>query len=440
MDLKEKLLSSFLAFENKLNTDIDSDIHKIRTEAIHSFETQGFPTKKNEDWKYTSLNRILKNDYNIFPTAQNKVDLNEIRSYFLHQIDSYKIVFIDGVYSSFLSEPTHDGLDICLISSAIKKPKYKMVIDYYFNTIATKSESLTNLNTAFAKEGVYINIPKNKVVSKPIQILHFSTGSEPDILLQPRNLIVIGENSHVQIIEKHQSLTEQNTLTNCVTEIFAHKRAIVDYYKVQNDKNNASLIDSTYISQKQNSIVSVNTFSFGGKLTRNNLTCFQKGEHITTNLNGITIIGDKQHVDQNTFINHQEPNCESNQIYKGIYSNKSTGVFNGKVVVRKKAQKTNAFQQNNNILIDDGASINAKPQLEIFADDVKCSHGCTIGQLDEKSLFYLRSRGIPKNVAKALLLYAFSNDVLEKIKIPELKIQINTLLAEKLGVSLGFHL
>jgi len=440
MDLKEKLISSFLAFENNLNTDIDSDLHKIRTEAIQTFESQGFPTKKNENWKYTSLNRILKNDYNIFPDSENKLELNEVRPYFLHQIDSYKIVFIDGVYSSFLSELSHEDLEICLISSAIKKPKYKMVIDHYFNTIATKSESLTNLNTAFSKEGVYINIPKSKVVSKPIQIIHFSTGNEQNILLQPRNLIVVGENSHVQIIEKHQSLTEQNTLTNCVTEIFAHKRAIIDYYKIQNDKSNASLIDSTYISQKQNSIVSVNSFSFGGKLTRNNIVCFQNGEYATTNLNGITIIGDKQHVDQTTFIEHKVPNCQSNQMYKGIFADKSTGVFNGKVVVRKDAQKTNAIQQTNNILLNDGAKIDAKPHLEIFADDVKCSHGCTIGQLDEKSLFYLRSRGIPKNVAKALLLYAFSNDVLEKIKIPELKIQINTLIAEKLGVSLGFHL
>jgi len=327
MDLKEKLISSFLAFENNLNTDIESDLHKIRTEAIQTFETQGFPTKKNENWKYTSLNRILKNDYNIFPYSENKLELKEVRNYFLHQIDSYKIVFIDGVYSSFLSELSHDGLEICLISSAIKRPKYKMVIDHYFNTIATKSESLTNLNTAFAKEGVYINIPKSKVVSKPIQIIHFSTGTEQNILLQPRNLIVVGENSHVQIIEKHQSLAEQNTLTNCVTEIFAHKRAIIDYYKIQNDKSNASLIDSTYISQKQNSIVSVNSFSFGGKLTRNNIVCFQNGEHATTNLNGITIIGDKQHVDQTTFIEHKVPNCQSNQMYKGIYADKSTGVF-----------------------------------------------------------------------------------------------------------------
>ncbi len=314
-----------------------------------------------------------------------------------------------------------------------------MVIDHYFNTIAEKEENLTALNTAFTKEGVYINIPKNTIVPKPIQILHFSTGNDKDVLLQPRNLIIVGENSHVQIIERHQSLSEYASLTNSVTEIFASKRAIVDYYKIQNDLQTASLIDSTYVSQKQNSIVSVNTYAFGGKLTRNNLKFYHNGTHISSHLNGITIIGDKQHVDHNTLVDHKTPDCDSHQNYKGIFADKSTGVFNGKVLVHKEAQKTNAFQQNNNILLHDGAKINAKPQLKIYADDVKCSHGCTIGQLDEDALFYLRSRGIPKQEATALLLYAFSNDVLNHIKIPALKNRITKLIALKLGVNLGFE-
>jgi len=200
------------------------------------------------------------------------------------------------------------------------------------------------------------------------------------------------------------------------------------------------LIDNTYVSQKQNSIASVNTYSFGGKLTRNNLKFYHTDTHITSHLNGITIIGDKQHVDHNTLVDHKTPDCESHQNYKGIFADKSIGVFNGKILVHKEAQKTNAFQQNNNILLNDGATINAKPQLEIFADDVKCSHGCTIGQLDDNALFYLRSRGIPKDEATALLLYAFSNDVLGKIKIPALKNRITKLIALKLGVNLGFDL
>ena len=443
MELKEKLLSSFMAFEEQI--DVNSDLHEVRTSAIKNFENKGFPTKKEESWKYTSLNSILKNDFSVFPKNENILEFADLKKYFLHEIDTYKLVFIDGVFSSFLSATTHDGLDICLMSSALNKPKYKMVIDNYFNKIANLDESLTSLNTAFANEGAYINIPKSKVVDKPIEIMYFSTGSEAALLVQPRNLIVVGENSHVQIIERHQSLNESRMesgpgLTNSVTEIFAQKRAIVDYYKIQNDNLEANLIDNTYVSQKQETNVSVNTFSFGGNLTRNNLNFYHFGERIVSNLNGITIIGDKQHVDHYTLVQHSTPNCESHQDYKGIFSDRSTGVFNGKIYVEREAQKTNAFQKSNNILLSDKATINAKPQLEIFADDVKCSHGCTIGQLDETAMVYMQQRGIPKKEAKALLMYAFSNAVIESIKIPELKQRITKIIATRLGVKMGFDL
>jgi Fe-S cluster assembly protein SufD len=438
MELKEKLLSSFMAFEEQV--DVHSELHDLRTSALKNFENKGFPTKKEESWKYTSLNAILKNDFTVFPKSENSIEFKDVKKYFIHEIDTYKLVFIDGVFSSHLSSTTHEGLDICLMSSALHKPKYKMVIDNYFNKIANKDESLTSLNTAFANEGAYVNIPKSTVVRKPIEIMYFSTGSEAALLVQPRNLIIVGENSHVQIIERHQSLNENPVLTNSVTEIFAQKRAIVDYYKIQNDNLEANLIDNTYVSQKQETNVSVNTFCFGGNLTRNNLNFYHFGERIVSNLNGITIIGEKQHVDHYTLVQHSTPNCESHQDYKGIYSDRSTGVFNGKIFVEKEAQKTNAFQKSNNILLGDKSTINAKPQLEIFADDVKCSHGCTIGQLDETAMFYMQQRGIPKKEAKALLMYAFSNALIESIKIPELKQRITKIIATKLGVKMGFDL
>ena len=437
MELKEKLVSSFMAFENTI--DVDSHVHDIRIDAIKTFEAEGFPNKKQEAWKYTSLNSILKTDFSVFPKDIGALDYKDVKQYFIHDIDSYKIIFVDGKYSSHLSETTHDGIDVCLMSAALSKPKYKLVIDNYFNKIAAK-DGLSSLNTAFSAEGAYIHIPKNKVVEKPIQILHFSTGNEAALMLQPRNLIVVGENSHVQIIERHQSLTDNPTLTNSVTEIFANKRAIVDYYKIQNDKQSASLIDNTFINQRQESLAKVHTFSFGGKLTRNNLNFYQNGERIDSTMKGITIIGDKQHVDHNTLVHHIEPNCESHQDYKGIFDANSTGVFNGKVVVEKEAQKTNAFQANNNILVSDKATINTKPQLEIFADDVRCTHGCTIGQLDESAMFYLRSRGIPEKEARGLLMFAFSNNVLDSVKIPEIKSRITKLIAQKLGVNIGFDL
>ena len=437
MSLKEKLVSSFMAFEDTV--DVHSSVHDIRTEAIKTFEAEGFPTKRQEDWKYTSLKSILKHDYSVFPKSENAIEFNDVKKYFIHEIDSYKIIFIDGKYSSHLSQTTHDGIDVCLMSSALTKPKYQLNIENYFNKIASKN-GLSSLNTAFSHEGAYINIPKNKIVNKPIQIIHFSTGNEAALMLQPRNLIVVNENAHVQIIERHQSLTDNPVLTNSVTEIFTNKRAIVDYYKIQNDRQSASLIDNTFVNQKQESIAKVHTFSFGGKLIRNNLEFYQNGERIDSTMKGITIIGDKQHVDHNTLVHHIEPNCESHQDYKGIFNDSATGVFNGKVVVEKLAQKTNAFQANNNILMSDKASINTKPQLEIFADDVKCSHGCTIGQLDESAMFYLRSRGIPEKEARALLMFAFSNNVMDSVKIPEIKNRITKIIADKLGVNIGFDL
>ena len=438
MELKEKMLASFMAFEEKI--DIQSELHEVRSNAIKNFENKGFPTKKEEAWKYTSLNAILKNDFSVFPKKENTIEFKDVKKYFLHEIDTYKVVFIDGIFSSFLSSTTHDGLDVCLMSSALTKPKYKMAIDSYFNQIASKEESLTSLNTAFSLEGAYINIPKSKVVEKPIEIIYFSTGTEAALMVQPRNLVIVGENAHVQIVERHQSLNSNPVLTNSVTEIFAQKRAIVDYYKIQNDVQTANLIDNTYIAQKQESRVAVHTFSFGGNITRNNLNFYHQGERIDSTLKGVTLIGDKQHVDHYTLVQHATPNCESHQNYKTILNESATGVFNGKIFVEKEAQKTDAFQQNNNILIGDKATINAKPQLEIFADDVKCSHGCTIGQLDESAMFYMQQRGIPKKEAKALLMYAFTSEVTNSIKIPELKAKIARIIADKLGVNMGFDL
>ena len=438
MDLKEKLLASFMAFENQV--DLDNPVHEIRSEAIKTFEQKGFPHRKMEAWKYTSLAKIQKQEFSIFPKEDGDIEYRDVKQYFLHEIDTYKIVFIDGIYSSYLSETTHEGVDICLMSSALTKPMYRPIIDVYFNKAASKEDSLTSLNTAFTREGAYIYIPKNKAPRKPVEILHLSTGNEAALMLQPRNLIIAEENAELQVIERHQSLTGNEVLTNAVTEIFAAKSAIVDYYKVQNDRNTATLIDNTYIDQKSDSQVNVHTFSFGGKLTRNNLNFFQDGQHINSVLKGVTILGEKQHVDHHTLVHHQQPNCESHQDYKGIFGERSTGVFNGKIIVDKIAQKTNAFQQNNNVLISDKATVNTKPQLEIFADDVRCSHGCTIGQLDQDALFYLRSRGIPKKEASALMMYAFANNVLESVRIPEVKARINKLIAEKLGVRLGFDL
>lgn len=438
MDLKDKLLDSHIAFEEELGPK--DSIQKLRNQALKTFEAKGFPSKKLEAWKYTSLNSLIQDDYLLFPKSEKAVALNEIKHVFLYEVDTYKIVFIDGIHSPFLSDTTHDGLDVCLLSAALSKPKYSELIKQYFGSVADKEESMTALNTSYAREGAYIFIPPSVVAEKPIEIIHLSTGDQGPVWLQPRNLIVVDTNAQVQIVERHQSLLEHQVVTNSVTELITHQEALVDYYKIQNDLDSASLIDNTYIAQDENSHVSVHTFSFGGKITRNNLNFYQRGEHINSTLKGITLLQGKQHVDHNTLVHHAQPNCESHQDYKGIFSDRSIGVFNGKILVDKIAQKTNAFQQNNNVILNDKAKVNTKPQLEIFADDVRCSHGCTIGQLDEEALFYLRSRGIPKKEAKGLMTYAFANNVLQSVQIPTLKKRINRLIANKLGVNLGFDL
>ncbi len=433
--LKDKILNTYLAFENNSNLAIDHAIRNIRNKAIEQFETVGFPTKSIEEWKYTSLKDVLKKDYKLI-NPLNEVDTKLVKPYLLKGTETYKLVFLNGVFQPQISETSHEDMDICILSSAMQNTKYKLFFDHYFNTIASKTDGLTSLNTAFVQEGAFIHIPKSVVVSKPIEILYLTTGNDVEILSQPRNLVIVDENAYVQIVEKHQSLTSQNTLTNAVTEIFANKRSIVEWYKVQNDTSNASLIDSTYIRQDKESVVSTFTFSLGGALVRNNLHFYHEGEHITSNLNGITLLNGTQHVDHQTNIYHQQPNCESHELYKSIFDEQSTGVFNGKVLVSKEAQKTDAYQQNDNILLTDEASINTKPQLEIFADDVKCSHGCTVGQLDKNALFYMRQRGIPAKEAQALLLYAFMDEVVNRVKIPMLKTWITKQVSEKLGVTL----
>jgi Fe-S cluster assembly protein SufD len=438
--LKDKIILSYTGFENNHSTEIDTEFHAKRVRAMQQFEKVGFPTKEIEEWKYTSLKNLLKTDFTLLTASESDIDTKKVKPFLLKGIESYKLVFLDGVFQPQVSVTSHEGLDICILSSAISKPKYNIVLNHYFNTIASQKDGLASLNTAFTQEGVFIHIPKSVIVDRPIEILYLTSGSEKEVLVQPRNLVIVDENAYVQIVERHQSLTSQKVFTNSVTELFAHKRAIVEWYKVQNDNLQASMIDSTYISQKEQSVVSMFTFSFGGDLVRNNLHVYHEGENITSNLNGISMLHGTQHVDHQTNIYHQQPNCESHELYKGIFDEQSTGVFNGKVIVSKEAQKTDAYQQNDNILLTDDATINAKPQLEIFADDVKCSHGCTVGQLDKNALFYMRQRGIPAKEAKALLLYAFTDQVVNRIKIPALKIWITDTISKKLGVTLEIEM
>ncbi|MGI9527234.1 MAG: Fe-S cluster assembly protein SufD [Weeksellaceae bacterium] len=435
-DLKEKLISEHIIFDKRSKEH--TLMEKMRDEALATFEAKGFPTTKNEEWKYTSLRSVLAQDFVIGAKGDDDdLSYSQLKKYMVHNIDSYKIVFINGIFSSHFSTTTHDEADVCVLSSAMRQGKYQTVLENFYNKIVKGEEEMVALNTAYTKDGAYIHIQDNVVLSQPIQILYFYTGDAVQFA-NPRNLVVLGNNAQAQIIERHQTLNGKANFVNAVTEIYVGNNSHLDYYKVQDDDLEASLVDSTFVEQERDSVASIQTFSTGGKLTRNGLNFVQKGENCNSVMNGITLGSGDQLIDHHTFMEHIFPNCESHELYRTILDGRAKGIFNGKVLVDADAQKIDAFQQNNNVLLSSDAYVFSKPQLEIFADDVKCSHGCTIGQLDHDAMFYLKSRGIPTKEAKALLLYAFMADVTESIKIPELKANITEIITSKLGVKLDF--
>ena len=388
-----------------------------KNEVLRSFLANGFPTIKEEDWKYTSLKKIVADD---FLVEGNGVTISEedIKKYSLGL--QYKIVFLGG---TLISKPSIEGVSIS-----------------DFTEFETKnSDAISGLNSSLAKKGFTIKVDKNTVVENPIEILFF-TNTETNNFVQYRNNIVVEENAQIKFVERIQNLSEAKCFVNHFTQLTIGKNSTVEYNKIQDNTENSILIDAVNITQESDSNAIVNTLIFGGAFTRNNLNFEQNGSNCDSNMTGISILDNNQFADNHTFVDHKQPHCRSNEMYKGIYLGNSKGVFNGKIMVRPDAQKIDAFQSNNNLLLSENATIDSKPQLEIYADDVKCSHGCTIGQLDESAMFYLRSRGIPEKEAKGLLMFAFSNNVLSSVKIPELKQRITKLIALKLGVNIGFDL
>lgn len=412
-----------------------SSLSGAQSEALTSFLAQGFPTKKDEEYKYTNLAEIVKKDYNFTANPSHNITPETLDELHLGEEDFDWIVFVNGTYHAELSKLTTTEIDFQPLTNVLGNANYATVQKNYFSQISGDT-AFVQLNSAFVKEGFFLHVPKNVVVEKPIHVFYLSQGQQDNTFYNTRNLLIAEAGSKIEVIESHHNFDDSYTFTNSVTEIYAYPNAKADWHKLQNDSDTSYLVDSTFAKQERDSLATVNTFSFGGKLVRNNLDFIHNGENINSYMNGITIIGGDQLVDHHTAVHHKTPNCQSYQNYKGIFNDKSHGVFNGKVFVDKIAQKTNAYQQNNNVLLSEGASIDTKPQLEIFADDVKCSHGCTVGQLNDEALFYLRARGISKKEAQALLLYAFANDAMQNIDIEPLKVKISTLLAEKLGVDM----
>lgn len=434
MEVMNTSLKNYIISERDRAGNAHASIAKARKACKEIFEAKGFPSKKDEEWKYTSLRSVLAAAYNN-GLERKQPEVEDLAPYILLN-EASRIVFVDGVYSEELSDIVpENGVAIQTLKSALNEGN-PLVLEH-FAAIADTQDAMTALNIAVAEEGVIVDVSKNTLAERALELLYISTG---DNFSQLHNIIVIGDNAAMKVVESHVNLGEEKVFSNHLTEVKVGENAQYRHYKLQNDKDSAALVDNTYVDQHRYSKAVVDTFSFNGELIRNNLNFYLKGQYSEANMYGITFLDGDQHVDNHTLVDHIAPHCDSNELFKGIYDGNSVGVFNGKVMVRQEAQKTNGFQANNNILLSDTAKINTKPQLEIFADDVRCSHGCTIGQLDEDGMFYLQSRGIPRKEAKAMLMYAFSNEALDNVEIPELRKKLNGLIAAKLGVELDFEL
>lgn len=406
MEVKENsLLNSLSDFGIELSDSL---------EAIRSISNLSFPTRKTEDWKYSPINKIIKKDY-VQIEDEKAINLSK---FLIPDLDAHLVVLVNGIYSEGLSSKPQNNIIIESLSKALNDKRINLINK--FNKIANNAEEVfTAVNTGYFKDGILVYIPKNEIADKPVHILHIVT--ENKVVSNPRFLIVAEPFAELNIIQSYASENVSDCFVNTVTEVFVEQNAkvVIDKLQVENPGN--SHICSENIHQEKDSYFKINTFTISGDFVRNGLTIDVDGENCTSEMNGMYLLSGTQHVDNHTKVNHKKPNCTSSELYKGVLYDKATGVFNGKVIVFEDAQKIEAYQQNKNILISPNASMNAKPELEIYADDVKCSHGTTTGQFDEEAIFYLQARGVSKDAAKKMLVDAFAEEVIQKVDNSTLK-------------------
>ncbi|MBU2020392.1 MAG: Fe-S cluster assembly protein SufD [Bacteroidetes bacterium] len=390
---------------------------KLIEQATEFIETTHFPTTRDEHWKYTRLAKLSKQQF-----LQSKVaataEFDSISN------SNNRLVFVNGLFNAGLSNLTQsNGLTLTALSenSAVLNQTNVDVIDLF-----------SAMNICFAKDGIHVHVAKNQTIETPIEIVFVQTGEQTAAVIH--NQITIDEGAKASVILNFQSKNAKNTFTNVISNVSVGKNAHFTLYKMQTENETATFIGTENVTQERDSYFHIHTSTLNGLLVRNNLNIKVIGENADTHLNGMYLGHGSMHVDNHTVVDHTVANCESNELYKGVMADKSTGVFNGKVFVRKDAQKINAFQSNGNVLLSDDATINSKPELEIYADDVKCSHGSTTGQLDEEAVFYLRARGISEKAARQLMVSAFIGDVINKIDNTE----VSDYLTSKLETMFGW--
>ncbi len=420
--------------DNLLSLFSEKDIlilEKKRNETFKNIIKQKeIPNTKDEEWKNTSLNSIFKHKF----IKGKKINVpNEFVNTFSFGTEEDRLVFVNGFYIEEKSKISQNKDKIYIGSIKDARNSHKEILEKnYCRTDIQKHNFFTAINSFYAENGAFIYIPENVVLEKPIHIVNFVHGNNQKVFSQTRNLILVGKNSQAKIVSSYHSLSEDFTLNNIATEIITEVNSNLEYYIFEGEGNSASIINNTFVNQDANSFFKLNTSILCGSLVRNEIHIDHKGEHCTTDLQGIYLPDKEQHFDSFINIKHSKPNCKSNQLYKGIIDNKAKAVFTGKVFVAKDAQKTDAVQSNKVLLLTDNAKSYSRPQLEIYADDVSCAHGSTTGQLDKEALFYMKTRGIPERKAKTLLMTAFIGDVLDKIKISSYKDYVKYLVNKRL--------
>ena len=411
-----------------------AELNELRENAFDHFKQMGFPNTKVEDWKYINLAPFLKEQFITEPEDDPApISGQVIENAKIKSVDCYQVVLVNGEYNAALSDVMFcEGVTVSPVSASMNQPSF---VKHFGKHVPLANNHFAALNTALFKDGLFIEIKNKTIVDKPLHIMQFVT-AQNNHFIQPRHLFVAGAHAEVSIIESFISAgNSAKIFVNNVTEIAVSEQAVLHHYYIQTGNVNTSYIHHTEVAQQASSQYYNYKASFPGTaLLRNNLNIALNGENIESHLYGLYLAGGKQVIDNHTTVDHLKPRCHSNELYKGVMKDEATAVFNGKIFVRPDAQKTNAFQKNNNLMLSKKAVVDSKPQLEIFADDVKCSHGSTIGQFNEDALFYLKARGIGEEKAKALLIHAFAYDVTQKIPLKAVQSHINHLIEEGLGI------
>jgi Fe-S cluster assembly protein SufD len=412
----------------------NGSLKALSQKGLELFNEQGIPTVKHEEWKYTRISAVLNKDFSYAEgaTAITAKDVDEFR--LPGNENANELVFVNGIYHAELStiRSSTDELVILPLSEAVKGENKAIVDANLGHSASYHKDGINALNNAFAYQGLFISVKKNKSVGHPLYCYYINDARTENVLSQPRTLIHVAVNAEVKIVEEEVTIGTSDSFINKISEIVVEENAQVHLYKIQNEDSHSSCVKTTHVRQVGISKVNSVTITLNGGVIRNNLNFILEAPGCESNMYGLYCVKGDTHVDNHTIVDNKMPNSLSNELYKGIIDENATAVFNGKIFVRQDAQKTNAYQSNKNILLSDTATVNTKPQLEIFADDVKCSHGCTIGRLDDEALFYLQSRGIGDKAAKALLLHAFAIEILEKIELEPIRQYVDQIISERL--------